>query len=603
MSAVSHPVLEPLRHGQVQWAAGPLERQAQENHRLLLSLDEDAMLRPFRVRAGIPAPGFDLGGWYDADAFAPGSTFGQWVSALSRYYAMTGNEPTRDKVQRLVRAYAATIEQDGRFYRNNRFPAYIYDKLAGGLLDAKCFAEAGDDALAALAHTTRAALPHLPDRAIPRNEHSEPGEDFTRHAWDESYTLPETQFIAWQVTGNDVHRALAMRFLYDDFFAALAAGDNVLPGKHAYSHVNALSSAARAYLSQGTVMHLDAARRGFAMIDAQSYATGGWGPDEHFIEPASGALGASLVAGKMSFETPCGAYAHIKLMRYLLRITRDPRYGDSMERVLYNTVLGALPLQGDGHTFYYSDYSRNARKVFHWDRWPCCSGTLPLLAADYAINLCFTDQIGLYVNLYAPAQVSWRQDGIACRLHMTTGYPYEGSVSLTLTLPASQRFALRLRIPAWTTAAQVHINGRRDPALCPPGTFVAIDREWHTGDRVDLELALPLRLLSIDAQHPDTVALLAGPLVLMRMLDAEPDAAVSSRELESARRTAATAHDWHVLTPRATLTFRPFMDIHEEPYRVYQDVAAPLREAAQACKSLARPAIFCMRSRSAPVAL
>jgi DUF1680 family protein len=570
-------VLEPLRHGQVQWATGPLERQAHENHRLLLSLDEDAMLKPFRVRAGMAAPGFDLGGWYDADAFAPGSTFGQWVSALSRYYAMTGDEPTRDKVQRLVRAYAATIEPDGRFYRNNRFPAYIYDKLAAGLLDAKCFAQAGDDALAALAHTTRVALPHLPDRAIPRNEHSEPGEDFTRHAWDESYTLPETQFIAWQVTGNDVHRALAMRFMYDDFFAALAAGDNVLPGKHAYSHVNALSSAAQAYLSLGTVMHLDAARRGFAMIDAQSYATGGWGPDEHFIEPASGALGASLVDGKMSFETPCGAHAHIKLMRYLLRITRDPRYGDSMERVLYNTVLGALPLQGGGHTFYYSDYSRNARKVFHWDRWPCCSGTLPLLAADYAINLCFTDRIGLYVNLYAPARVSWRQDGIACRLDMTTGYPYDGSVSLALTLPASLRFVLRLRIPAWTTASEVHINGRRDPVPCTPGTFVAIDREWHPGDRVELELSLPLRLLSVDTQHPGTVALLAGPLVLMRLLDVDSDAAVTTTELESAQRTAATAHDWHVLTPRATLTFRPFMDIQEQPYRVYQDVPTPGR--------------------------
>jgi DUF1680 family protein len=159
-----------------------------------------------------------------------------------------------------------------------------------------------------------------------------------------------------------VHRSLAMRFLYDDFFSALATGDNVLPGKHAYSHVNALSSAAQAYLSLNTPMYLDAARQGFAMIDAQSYATGGWGPDEHFVEPGSGALGASLLDCKMSFETSCGAYAHVKLTRYLLRITRDARYGDSMERVIYNTALGALPLQHEGRAFYYSDYTRNARK-------------------------------------------------------------------------------------------------------------------------------------------------------------------------------------------------------------------------------------------------
>ncbi len=535
------------------------------------------MLRPFRVRAGQAAPGSDLGGWYDADAFAPGATFGQWMSALSRFYALTGDVPTRDKVHRLVRAYAATIDTDGRFYRNNRFPAYIYDKLIGGLVDAQRFAQA-DGALAALGHTTHAALSCLPERAVPRDEHSRPGEDFSRHAWDESYTLPETQFLAWQVTGNAVYRSLALRFLYDDFFFALAAGDNVLPGKHAYSHVNALSSAARAYLSLDIPVYLDAARQGFAMIEAQSYATGGFGPDEHFIVPGSGALGAGLVDCKMSFETPCGAFAHIKLSRYLLRITRDARYGDSMERVLYNTVLGALTLQPDGRAFYYSDYTRNARKTFHWDRWPCCSGTLPLVAADYAISLCFTDTRGLYVNLYAPAHVSWRQDGIDCRLSMATGYPYEGVVSFVLDLPTSLRFTLRLRIPAWTAAAAVHVNGRRHPLTCVPGTFAALDREWRAGDRVDLELSLPLRLHSVDAEHPHTVALLAGPLVLMRMLEAEPqpEAGVTPECLLSARRISATAHDWQTQTPGAVLSFRPFMDIGDDPYRVYQDVAPTL---------------------------
>ena len=62
---------EPLRqlgYGQVQLAAGPLQRQARENHRLVLALDEDALLRPFRMRSGLTAPGHDLGGWYDTYA-------------------------------------------------------------------------------------------------------------------------------------------------------------------------------------------------------------------------------------------------------------------------------------------------------------------------------------------------------------------------------------------------------------------------------------------------------------------------------------------------------------------------------------------------------
>ena len=136
------------------------------------------------------------------------------------------------------------------------------------------------------------------------------------------------------------------------------------------------------------------------MIDTtQSFATGGWGPDESFRVPDSDDLFHSLTNTHHSFETPCGSYAHFKLTRYLLRITRDGRYGDSMERVLYNTVLGAKPLESDGHAFYYSDYNHQAMKAYFPDRWPCCSGTLPQVAADYHLLIYFRDPQGIYVNL------------------------------------------------------------------------------------------------------------------------------------------------------------------------------------------------------------
>ncbi|HEY2463065.1 MAG TPA: beta-L-arabinofuranosidase domain-containing protein [Steroidobacteraceae bacterium] len=563
--------LSELAYGQVQLGEGPLARQARQNHRLVLGLDEDALLRPFRLRAGLPAPGQELGGWYDTYAFAPGATFGQWMSALARYYAITGDAATRAKVQRLVRAYAATVDARGSFYRHNRFPSYTYDKLVGGLLDAE---RHGVDASAraVLGRTTRAAIAYLPPHAMPRNEHAQPGEDFSQHAWDESYTLPENQFQAWQLTGERIHLQLGRRFLYDEFFAALARGDNALPGKHAYSHVNALSSAAQAYLSLGDPMYLGAAQQGFAMINAQSFATGGWGPDEHFVIPASGALGASLEEQNKSFETPCGAYAHFKLTRYLLRITRDSRYGDSMERVLYNTVLGAIPIQPDGHAFYYSDYTPRARKTFHPDRWPCCSGTLPMVAADYAISTCFTDASGLYVNLYVPAQINWTQNNVPCGLSIETDYPYAAGVSMTLRLPSPQLFTLKLRIPAWAQDASLLINGQREPTP-QSGQFAAIRREWHSADRVELELPDARRLESVDAAHADTVALLAGPLVLMRIVEADAAAAPMQRaSLLRAQRDPSGRHEWQVETDTGAVKLKPFPDIEGEHYSAYQRV-------------------------------
>jgi uncharacterized protein len=552
--------LSELAYGQVQFGAGPVQRQARENHRLVLGLDEDALLRPFRIRAGQRAPGQELGGWYGTYAFAPGATFGQWVSALARYYAITGDAATRAKVQRLVRGYAATVDAPRSFYRHNRFPAYTYDKLVGGLLDAEKFG-LDSSARATLARTTRAAVPYLPPHAMPRNEHAQAGEDFSQHAWDESYTLPENQFQAWRMTGERIHLQLGQRFLYDEFFAALARGDNALPGKHAYSHVNALSSAAQAYLSLGNPLYLAAAKQGFAMVAAQSFATGGWGPDEHFVIPGSGALGASLADQHKSFETPCGAYAHIKLTRYLLRITRNSRYGDSMERVLYNTVLGAIPIQPDGHAFYYSDYTRQARKTFHPDRWPCCSGTLPMVAADHAISTCFTDSQGLYVNLYLPAEVAWTQNNQRCRVSIETEYPHAPSVSMSLQLARPEAFTINLRIPEWAHGANLQINGRERQPL-PPGQFAAILREWRSGDRIELELPLTRRLESIDAAQPDTVALLAGPLVLMRILEADGAiASIARADLLAAGKTAG-----------GIVTLRPLLDIDAERYSVYQTV-------------------------------
>ena len=98
----------------------------------------------------------------------------------------------------------------------------------------------------------------------------------------------------------------------------------------------------------------------------------------------------------------------MKLTRYLLRASADGRYGDSLERVLYNTVLGARSLQPDGRSFYYSDDNNIGQRTYFQDRWPCCAGTLPQVAADYPVCCYLHDALGLYVNLYLPSTVNGR---------------------------------------------------------------------------------------------------------------------------------------------------------------------------------------------------
>lgn len=576
--------LDEFGYGDVSIASETHESQLMNTHSVLMNLSEDSLLKPFRQMSGMPAPGEDMGGWYTYDpnydyrknfdiGFAPACHFGQWISALARTYAITGETATREKILRLNRLYAATISDD--FYIKNRFPAYTYDKILIGLLDSHTYAH-DPQALAILEHTTNTALPHLPGKAIEHDHPWRKDQDPNNASWnwDESYTMPENLFLASQRGAGRRYYDLGLEYLDDKtWFDPLAQNENVLAGRHAYSYVNSLSSAMMAYLVAGSEKHLRAARNAFAMLEAQSFATGGWGPDEQLRAPDSNDLYDSLTNTHHSFETPCGSYAHFKLTRYLLRVTRDAQYGDSMERMMYNTVLGALPLQENGKNFYYSDYTFDGTRVYKEARWACCSGTLPQVAADYRINSYFRGPQAVYVNLYIPSTLRWNEGGHALSLTQEGEYPYEERVRFTLTASEPTTSTLHFRIPAWAHGAEIFVNGTRQKDLAVPGSFAAVRREWKTGDRVDLELPLKMRLESIDNRHSDTVALLYGPLVLMA-LKQEPSSAlpkVTREQLLAARQVSE--REWQASAAPGTLKLRPFTWIGSRPYTTYLKVS------------------------------
>jgi uncharacterized protein len=578
LHAIDSPVpalLDEFGYDQVVLSSEKHEAQLQQCISVLMGLDEDSLLKPMRQMGGQPAPGEDLGGWYvyepnydyhtfDA-GFAPAATFGQWVSALARAYAINKSAEIREKVLRLNRLYATAIS-DG-FYEKNRFPAYCYDKLTCGLIDSHRWV--GDpDALAILNSTTDTALRHMPEHAVEHGQSWRPGTDVS-YTWDESYTVPENQFIAFKLGAGERYKELGVRYLNDKFLDPLAAGENVFAGKHAYSHVNSLCSAMQAYLTLGSEKYLRAAKNGFDILLAQSYVTGGWGPDELLRATGSPDLAASLIGTHASFETPCGSYAHFKLTRYLMRVTRDSRYGDSMERVMYNTVLGAKPLQPDGHAFYYSDYNFAGRKVDSDHRWPCCSGTLPQVAADYRINSCFRDAQGVFVNLYLPSTVRWNQDGAEISLTQTSSYPLDGAIEFEFKLGRPTKMAANFRIPAWAEGASIAINDKRVKPAIVPGAFASLGRKWRNGDRVQLELPMKMRLEAIDSRNPDTVGLLRGPLVLFPITKSQPT--ITRQQLLNAKNVGA--EKWNVETAAGPLTLISFTSIADEQYSTYLKVS------------------------------
>jgi uncharacterized protein len=197
---------------------------------------------------------------------------------------------------------------------------------------------------------------------------------------------------------------------------------------------------------------------------------------------------------------------------------------------------------------------------------------LPQVAADSRLFIYFRDPAGVFVNLYLPSTLrSTTPDGAQLTLTQSGDYPLDGKIAIRLGLSRVSDFAFRLRIPAWASQAGlpiIRVNGERSSESIRAG-FVTLQRSWKDGDRIDLELNLPLRLEPIDSLHPNTVALVRGPLVLFATGENLPT--LNRQQLLSASRLPEQPA-WQVETASGRLLFRPFSAIQDERYRTYLDV-------------------------------
>src|SRR5262249_3381008 len=150
-------------------------------------------------------------------------------------------------------------------------------------------------------------------------------------------------------------------------------------------------------------------------------------------------------------ETPCCSWAAFKLTRYLQEFTGEARYGDWVERLMYNGVGGILPIKDNGRHFYYADYRESGGvKVYAREAYTCCSGSYCQAVSDFTNHIYYKDASGLYVNLYLPSEVAWtRRDGDV-KVAQETRYPEAETSTITVTPARDSAFALKLRVPGWS---------------------------------------------------------------------------------------------------------------------------------------------------------
>lgn len=261
---------------------------------------------------------------------------------------------------------------------------------------------------------------------------------------------------------------------------------------------------------------------------------GGEGP--HNRGPGTGEQWNDLAADqadptpRLMMET-CVTVTWMKFSLNLLRLTGDPAIVDEIERSLYNALLGALRPSGDNWDYFQPLAGRRGGQVnFASDigGFPlsCCTANGPMGLAILPDIAVMTGAAGPVINLFIPGSMTVPlASGDSVQLELATGHPVDGRVSITVTPSRPGRFAIAVRIPAWSSATRLEAAGQTVAAT--PGSYASIERLWSPGDRIVLDLDMRCRLLA--APRGRFSAIVRGPLVLARdhRLGGDGDAAVT----------------------------------------------------------------------------
>jgi DUF1680 family protein len=442
---------------------------------------------------------------------------------MARMQRAGGDKELREKAGTLVGEYAkcwpgmssGTARGTGRGAAGGAMAGlghYPYEKLVGGLVDMAHYA-GHPDALRVCDKVTEAAVTNLNRDRVPANR--EPWELHSGRPL-EWYTLAENLYRAYELTGNSMYKEFGDVWLYPAYWDKFAETSEPkgAQGVHAYSHCNSFASAALAYDVTGDAKYLRILKNFYDwMQKRQTYATGGYGPDERFVY-SDGALGDALEIYSASFECPCCSWAGFKVSKYLLMYTGEARYGDWIERLLYNAIGAALPIKDRGTHMYYMDYHLGS-DLKYYSRTPftCCSGTYFQNIAEYSNLVYFKQPKALCVNLYLPSEVEWQAPSGSVKIVQTTEYPETGTSTLRLNMDRPVTFTIKLRVPGWSSGMDVKINGQAQQPNWKAGEWAELNREWNPGDAVEVSVPLHFRRVPIDEQHPNRIAIARGPVV------------------------------------------------------------------------------------------
>lgn len=527
----------------VKLLSSPFLQAQQTDLHYILALDPDRLSAPFLREAGLTPKAPSYTNWENTGL--DGHIGGHYLSALSMMYAATGDTAiyhrlnymlnelhraqqavgtgfiggTPGSLQLWKEIKAGDIRAGGFSLNGKWVPLYNIHKTYAGLRDAYLYAHSD---------LARQMLIDLTDWMIDITSGLSDSQmqDMLR---SEHGGLNETFADVAEITGDKKYLKLARRFFHKVILDPLIKDEDRLNGMHANTQIPKVIGYKRvAEVSKDDkdwnhAAEWDHAARFFwnTVVNHRSVCIGGNSVREHF-HPSDNFT--SMLNDVQGPET-CNTYNMLRLTKMLYQNSGDvdnsnkpdPRYVDYYERALYNHILSSQEPDKGGFVYFtpmrpghYRVYSQPETSMW------CCVGSGLENHTKYGEFIYAHRQDTLYVNLFIPSQLNWKEQGVT--LTQETLFPDDGKVTLRIDKASKKKLTLMIRIPGWAGSSKdyaITINGQKKKYAIRPGvsTYLPIHRKWKKGDVITFNLPMEVSLEQIPDKK-DYYAFLYGPIVL-----------------------------------------------------------------------------------------
>ena len=406
-------------------------------------------------------------------------------------------------------------------------PYYTLHKILAGLLDS--YEVAGNEKALAIAKGM-GAWTHARLQALPAETRISM---WNRYIAGEYGGMNEVMARLFRLSGD--RRFLETAKLFDNinFFYGNATRDHGLAknvdtirGKHANQHIPQITGALETFRSTKEMPYYYIASNFWDIVNhSYMYSIGGVAGARNpnnaecfTVQPNS--LWENGFANGGQNET-CATYNLLKLDRQLFMYDQTAKYMDHYERALYNHILASVAEENAGNT-YHVPLNPGAQKRFGnagMNGFTCCNGTALESNTKLQDTIYFrsADNKTLYVNLFVPSTLTWRERNVV--VQQVTDFPYADTTRLAVK--GTGQFDIKVRVPRWATRGfVVRINGQEQKLKADPGTYVTLSRNWRANDAVEIRMPFGFSLDYV-VDQPNVASIFYGP-VLLAAEEAEP---------------------------------------------------------------------------------